>query len=91
MKLIPAADVAKVYNHDHVFSAIADLDDPNLDLARYPLLAEARICEVILSPGEILFVPLAWWHQARSLDFSVTITYTNFLSPNDSFRTYPPG
>lgn len=91
LKLIPAADVAKVYNHEHVFSEIADLDDPNLDRSRYPLLAEARICEVILSPGEILFVPLAWWHQARSLDFSVTITYTNFLSPNDSFRTYPPG
>ncbi len=34
-------------------------------------------------------MPLAWWHQVRSLDFSVTVTYTNFRWPNDAFATYP--
>jgi hypothetical protein len=89
LKVVPAADVGKIYNHQHVFSEIANLDDPALDRSRFPLLSEARIYDVTLSPGEVIFMPLAWWHQVTSLDFSVTITYTNFLWPNDHFKTYP--
>jgi hypothetical protein len=40
--------------------------------------------------GEILFVPLGWWHQVKALDFSMTITYTNFVWPNDSCRNIRP-
>ena len=89
LKLIPAADIGKIYNHVHVFSEITDLDDPKLDPSRFPLLSQARIYDLTLAAGEILFVPLGWWHQVKALDFSVTITYTNFLWPNDSYRTYP--
>jgi hypothetical protein len=89
LKVVPAADVGKLYNHRHVFSEVADLDDPALDRSRFPLLAGARVYEATLSPGEIIFMPLAWWHQVKSLDFSVTITYTNFLWPNDKYQTYP--
>ena len=39
----------------------------------------------VLEPGDIIFMPLGWWHQVRSLDFSVTVTYTNFLWRNDYF------
>jgi hypothetical protein len=91
LKLVPAADVGKIYNHQHVFSEIADLEDPLLDQSRFPLLADARMYDVTLSPGEVIFIPLAWWHQVKSLDFSVTITYTNFAWPNESFRRYPQG
>jgi hypothetical protein len=62
-----------------------------VDPALYPRLVGARLYNVLLEPGEILFMPLAWWHQVKSLDFSVTVTYTNFLWPNDAFATYPGG
>jgi hypothetical protein len=88
LKILPASEVGRVYNHQHVFSAISDLDDPDLDLTRFPRLTGARAYEIILEPGEILFVPLAWWHQVKSLDFSVTATFTNFLWPNDGHATY---
>ena len=81
--------MGKLYNHLHVFSEITDLEDPSLDRSQYPLLADLRVYDVTLSPGEIIFVPLGWWHQVKSLDFSVTITYTNFLWPNDSYESYP--
>jgi hypothetical protein len=42
-----------------------------------------------LEPGDILFLPFAWWHQIRALEFSVTATYTNFLWPNEAYRTFP--
>jgi hypothetical protein len=45
-----------------------DFDD--VDPARFPRLvaklAERR--ELILEPGQMLYLPLGWWHQAESLD-----------------------
>jgi hypothetical protein len=89
LKIVPAAEAGRLYNQRHVFSDIPDLDDPALDLARYPRLAGARIHDVTLAPGEIIFIPVGWWHQVKALDFSVTITHTNFLWPNDAYTTYP--
>ena len=89
LKLVAAAHVGKLYNAKHVFSEITDLDVPHLDLSRFPSAAQVQVHDVTLSPGEIIFVPLGWWHQVRALDFSVTITYTNFLWPNDYFKSYP--
>ena len=91
LKILPAAEVGKIYNTTHVFSDIPDVEDPAIDWTRHPRLATARVYEVELQPGEIIFMPLAWWHQVRALDFSVTATFTNFLWPNDGHETYPAG
>jgi hypothetical protein len=49
-------------------SQVFDLDD--VDEQRFPRLLprleERR--EVILEPGQILYLPLGWWHQAESLE-----------------------
>jgi hypothetical protein len=87
--VLPASEVGKLYNHLHVFSEISDLEDPALTLDQFPRLEHARFTEVTLMPGEMIFMPLAWWHQVRSIDFSVTITYTNFRWPNDGYRDFP--
>ncbi len=89
VKLLPASEVGRLYNHTHVFSEIPDLEAPNLDLARFPRLNGARAYDILLEPGEILFVPLGWWHQVRAHDFSVTLTYTNFLWDNTASASYP--
>ncbi|GAB3955401.1 hypothetical protein GCM10028832_11380 [Streptomyces sparsus] len=49
-------------------SQVFDFDD--VDWARYPKLAAklAQRRELILEPGEMLYLPLGWWHQAESLD-----------------------
>jgi ribosomal protein L16 Arg81 hydroxylase len=89
IKLLPANEVGRLFNQTDVFSEITDLDDPCLDLQTYPRLNGARVYDIVLEPGEILFAPLAWWHQVRALDFSVTLTYTNFLWPNDAHLGFP--
>jgi len=45
-----------------------DFDD--VDPARFPRLAPklAERRELILEPGQMLYLPLGWWHQAESLD-----------------------
>jgi hypothetical protein len=87
--VLPASEVGKLYNHLHVFSEISDLEDPAVTLQRFPLLEHARFTEVTLMPGEMIFMPIAWWHQVRSIDFSVTITYTNFRWANDGYLGFP--
>jgi hypothetical protein len=91
VKLIPASEVGRLYNLTHVFSEVADLDDPAIDVAAYNRLAGLRMYDLVLNPGDVLFIPVAWWHQVRALDFSVTVTYTNFRWPNDAYVTYPAG
>lgn len=87
--VLPAAEVGRLYNDLDVFSEIADLEDPALPLSRFPQLADASFTELMLMPGEMLFMPVAWWHQVRAIDFGVTVTYTNFRWPNDGARDFP--
>jgi Cupin-like domain len=68
-----------VYNHSGVFSAV-DVDRP--DLARHPAFAQATVLEVVVEPGETVFLPLGWWHQVRSLDVSLSFSYSNLALPN---------
>jgi len=68
-----------LYNHFEVYSPI-DLDAP--DLARYPLFSQATVLEVIVEPGETVFLPLGWWHQVKALDVSLSFSYSNLALPN---------
>jgi Cupin-like domain len=68
-----------LYNTRGVFSPV-DLAQP--DLQRHPAAGAVQVLEVVLEPGETLFVPVGWWHQVRSLDVSVSLSYTNLDLPN---------
>jgi ribosomal protein L16 Arg81 hydroxylase len=78
-RLVSPLETPKLYNHNAVFSPI-DVDRP--DLERYPLFAQARVLEVIVEPGETMFLPLAWWHQVTSLDVSLSFSFSNLSVPN---------
>lgn len=47
-------------------SQIDNLNQP--DLKRFPKLQRAQPRECILEAGEILFIPVFWWHQVHSLE-----------------------
>lgn len=88
VRMVPAAHGQFLYNHRHVFSAVHDLDDPaRLDAC--PLARQATVYDVTLEPGDMLFIPIGWWHQVRSLEFSVMMTATNFLWPNQGHESFP--
>ena len=82
-------ETPKLYNDLHVFSEVANLADPGLDLDEFPRLSQVRTLDLILEPGEMLFLPIGWWHQVEALDFSVSMTYTNFVWRNDSYLDHP--
>ena len=77
----------RLYNDLEVFSRIGDITAA--DFARYPLLQGIRLYDLMLEAGDALFIPVGWWHQVSALDFSISITYTNFRWPNDAYEYYP--
>jgi uncharacterized protein YjlB len=73
----------------HVFSRVRDVAAPDLDRGAFPLIEGAKFHEIVLTAGDALFIPIGWWHQVTSLDFSVSATYTNFKWPNDGSQDHP--
>jgi [protein]-arginine 3-hydroxylase / protease len=43
------------------------------DLARYPRFRDAPLMLAELEPGDLLYIPSLWWHQAHSVDTSLSI------------------
>ena len=42
------------------------------DFDKFPLARQALMIECIVQPGELLYVPAGWYHQVRSLTFSLS-------------------
>jgi len=42
------------------------------DYERFPLARRAAVVEVIVEPGDMLYVPAGWYHQVRALSFSLS-------------------
>lgn len=79
VKLIPPTQTPFLYNQVGVFSKV---DPENPDYAKYPLFKNVQPIEFILQPGEVIFIPVGWWHHIKSLDISISVSFTNFLFPN---------
>jgi Cupin-like domain len=84
--LIPAREMPRVYNGVGVYS---EVDATNPDLARFPRYAEATRLEVVLQPGESLFIPVGWFHTVEALDLSVSLSFTGFVFPNSYSWQHP--
>lgn len=79
----PPSLTPRMANETGVFSDWHDIDAPRGMSEWKAWEVPTRGERVTLSPGDALFIPFGWWHQARSLSFSVTLTYTSFIWPND--------
>ena len=78
-RFISPLQTPRLYNHNNVFSPI-DLDQP--DFERYPLFRDVKVLEVVVEPGETVYLPLGWWHQVTALDVSLSFSYSNIAVPN---------
>jgi hypothetical protein len=76
----------RVYNDVSVYSEV-DLERP--DLTRHARFAGVQKLEVIVHPGEALFIPVGWWHHVRALDVSISVSFTSFRFPNHFAWQFP--
>jgi hypothetical protein len=58
------------------------IDPERPDFEAFPELREASVKAVVISPGDALFIPVGFWHHVRSLDVSISVSFTNFRVPN---------
>ena len=81
-----------VYPRD-LGSNVSQIDVENPDFDRYPLFARAAGFQFKLYPGETLFVPAGWWHTARILSPSITVSVNgvNAANWNSFFRDFCSG
>ena len=56
----------------------------------HPALRSMLIKQVVVEPGDALFIPAGWWHRVTSLDVSISFSLLSFRRPND-FAWYRPG
>jgi Rps23 Pro-64 3,4-dihydroxylase Tpa1-like proline 4-hydroxylase len=82
-KLVPATDYPLVYPRDRFYSSV---DPEQVDTDRYPLFAQACLMDVVLEPGDALFLPAGWWHWVRSLSTSISATFSSFAIPGGNVR-----
>lgn len=78
-RLVSPHQTSLLYNYLAVFSKV-DLEHPNLE--QFPLLKDVDVLEVVLKPGEMIFVPIGWWHHVKALDVSISLSFMNFVFPN---------
>jgi hypothetical protein len=53
-----------------LFGSPFDPEQP--DFEAYPLARHAAPVEIIVEPGDMLYVPAGWYHQVRALEFSLS-------------------
>jgi len=86
IRLISPDQTHLVYNDLGVYSAV-DCEAPDYD--KFPLFRQVSQIELVLEPGEVLFLPVGWWHHVRALDESITVSFMNFVFPNE-YRWFSP-
>jgi len=88
VRLVAPYELPHLYNNRHCYTQV-DLD--RIDYNRFPLFRNVSIIDVEIGPGDLLFLPVGWWHHVRGLEISITMTFTNFVYDNDFssfYRTY---
>ncbi len=90
VKIAPSWDIPFMRNNIHCYSQI---DGQAVSPAARPPRDKPQIYELILNPGEVLFLPIGSLHYVQGIDVSVTVSFTNFVFDNDYssfYTTYGP-
>ncbi|HZR58769.1 MAG TPA: cupin-like domain-containing protein [Terriglobales bacterium] len=65
--------------------SLVDIENP--DYEKFPLFAKAIPMRFRLEPGEIIFIPAGWWHTAKMLSPSISVSVNRANASNWSELT----
>jgi len=84
-RLAPSLALLEVGNDHHCFTK-TKLEET--DLRRKQAGLPPVSFTVTVNEGDILFIPLGWWHEVTGTEPSISVSATNFKARNDFFRSY---
>lgn len=87
--LFPPEDTAKLYPSRLPFeesSVFSSVNVQSADLSRHPDFATATAHEVLLTPGDVLYVPPRWWHYVECVEDAVSVNTWLELPSDDKER-----
>ena len=77
VRLVSPSRTPAMQNHIHCFSRFATRTD---------LPAACAMETVDIGPGEILFIPVGWWHHVEGRTLTMGMSFTNFVWDNSGFE-----
>lgn len=84
--LLPPSVMPRLYLANDFFSPV-DLE--HRDDACYPLSQGLEPIETVVEEGEVLLIPVGWFHQVTSLSYSVSISLTQLDMPGGNHYQPP--
>jgi lysine-specific demethylase 8 len=55
------------------------IDPEQREHENYPLFARAEAFEAQLQAGDLLYIPIFWWHQATAVSLSINVSMFSYL------------
>ncbi|XP_046894954.1 lysine-specific demethylase 8 [Hypomesus transpacificus] len=66
----------KLYPHESpLLHNTSQVDVENPDMRQFPEFSKTPYLECILQPGDVLFIPVKYWHYVRSLELSFSVSF----------------
>uniref|UniRef100_A0A8C4KRV0 JmjC domain-containing protein 5 n=1 Tax=Dromaius novaehollandiae TaxID=8790 RepID=A0A8C4KRV0_DRONO len=76
IRLYSPQDSENLYPHEsHILHNTSQVDVEDPDFIKFPNFRNAASQSCILMPGQILFIPVKYWHYVRSLDISFSVSF----------------
>ncbi|CAH1113358.1 unnamed protein product [Psylliodes chrysocephalus] len=74
--LFSPKDTPYLYPHeDKLLNNTAQVNPVVPDLQNYPKFTKTTMFKCLLEPGDMLFIPLKWWHHVMALDKSFSVSF----------------
>lgn len=74
---------------DNRVSVYSEVDAAVPDPVAHPQFVGVSRTEVVVTPGQALFIPVGWWHHVTALTTSISLSFTSFTQPNQFVWHFP--
>jgi len=64
-----------MYPNESILSNTSQVDVENIDDQAFPNFRKVKFQELLLSPGEMLYIPPKHWHYVKSLETSISVSF----------------
>lgn len=69
-------DTDNLYPHPgEMLKNTSQIDADRPDYERFPLVKTVKFYSLILNEGDMLYIPMGWWHYVRSLSKSFSVSF----------------